>query len=217
MTGTTPSHASGAVDVTVNGSATLHNGYTFVSILARPVLTAMATSVSQVALSWGAITGADHYEISRYQSGAYSVIGTTSSTSYNDGGRSADTTYVYIVRAVGTANAYGPYSAPDVATTTFFTDDPLATNVTAIKAVHITQLRTAVNALRTAAGLSTATFTDSSLTGVRVKAVHITELRSALDSALAALSLPAVAYAHSISANVPVSAVDLTEIRNALK
>jgi photosystem II stability/assembly factor-like uncharacterized protein len=217
MTATSPAHAVGAVDVVVNGSTTLHNGFTYVSTLARPVLSATASSTSQVALSWGAIANADHYEISRYQSGSYGVIGTTVGTSYNDGGRSADTSYVYIVRAVGLANAYGPYSAPDIATTTLFTDDPLVANTTSIKAAHLTQLRTAVNSLRAAAGLGAATFTDSSLAGVRVKPVHITELRSALNSAIAALNLPPLAYTHAISTNVPISTVDVTEIRNALK
>jgi hypothetical protein len=50
--------------------------------------------------------------------------------------------------------------------------------VTVIKAVHLTELRTAVNAVRTAAGLSPATFTDATPGGILIKAIHIQELRA---------------------------------------
>ena len=68
-------------------------------------------------------------------------------------------------------------------TTISFTDDPIATGSTLVKAVHITELRTVVNTLRTNNGLGTFTFTDPSLAaGNTVNAVHITELRTAVDA-----------------------------------
>jgi hypothetical protein len=67
------------------------------------------------------------------------------------------------------------------ATTVMFTDTSLAGVV--IKAAHITELRTAVNAMRAAAGLSSTAFTDGSRPGVIIKRVHIAELRSSLDEA----------------------------------
>src|SRR2546425_6115264 len=64
-----------------------------------------------------------------------------------------------------------------------FTDSPLVTQSTVVKAVHITELRTAINAARTRNGLAASTWTDPTLTArsTTLKAVHITELRTALN------------------------------------
>src|SRR5258708_40082907 len=45
-----------------------------------------------------------------------------------------------------------------------FTDDPATAGVTAVKAVHIAELRSAVNTLRANQGLARFPFTDSALT-----------------------------------------------------
>ena len=58
-----------------------------------------------------------------------------------------------------------PCSAPDVATAMTFTDDPPAVAVTVIKAVHLTELRQAVDSVRGVAGLGAASFTDTALAG----------------------------------------------------
>jgi len=67
-----------------------------------------------------------------------------------------------------------------------FTDDPLQSGVTVIRAVHISELRTRIDALRQRYGLPAFAWTDASLSGVFVKAVHITELRSGLADIYAA-------------------------------
>jgi len=61
-------------------------------------LTALATSKSQINLSWNASTdnvGVSNYEI--YRNG--SLVGTSTSTSYSDTGLSASTTYSYTIKA----------------------------------------------------------------------------------------------------------------------
>jgi hypothetical protein len=108
-------------------------------------------------------------------------------------------------------------SAPDLATTVIFTDDPLVAGTTLIKAVHLAELRTAVNAVRALAGLAAATFTDAATPGVVVKAVHITQLRTGLDAALTALVLPAGGYTNAVAAGVVIKAIDFQEIRNRVK
>lgn len=76
-----------------------------------------------------------------------------------------------------------------------FTDPTLTPGTTAVKAIHIGELRTAVNAVRTLAGLGSAAVTDSTLSSsVAIKGVHVTELRTALDTARSTLSLPAISY-----------------------
>jgi hypothetical protein len=77
-----------------------------------------------------------------------------------------------------------------------FTDDPLAGGSTVVKAVHLNELRTAVNQARAHAGLAAATWTDdpAQATVTTIKAVHVNELRARLDEARAALSLSTGGY-----------------------
>jgi hypothetical protein len=67
----------------------------------------------------------------------------------------------------------------DAATTVSFTDAVLSSAIQ-VKAVHITQLRTAVNAMRATANLPAISYTDPTITAqsTKVKAAHVTELRA---------------------------------------
>ena len=62
------------------------------------------------------------------------------------------------------------------------TDDPLAPGTTVIKAVHVTELRAAVNTQRSRVGLGPFPYTDPTLGqgSTPVKMVHLTELRTAI-------------------------------------
>lgn len=178
-----------------------------------PILTATATSTAQVALSWPAVAGAVSYEVQRsFNNSAFAPLATTASTSTNDNSVTANTTYLYKVRAVGSGGP-GAFSNVDAATTVVFTDAPLSVGVV-VKATHWAQLRTAVNAMRASAGLAAQSFTDPALSSaVKIKLVHLTELRTALDQARAAIGLPALTY----SAGAGVRAVQVNEVREGVR
>jgi hypothetical protein len=179
-------------------------------VLTAPTLTATATSTSRVALSWTTVSGAATYNVYRNVNNAgFTLLTNTASTSLNDDAVSANTTYLYKVQAVG-----GAFSAVDAATTTVFTDSSLTAGLT-IKAVHVTQLRTAVNAMRAAAGLTAQSFTDPTLS--TIKAVHITQLRSALDAARSTIGLPALGYTDGALAGVACKAAHVNELRDGVK
>jgi hypothetical protein len=181
--------------------------------------TATATSTTQVALAWTAVAGAASYEIHRSSGNApYALLTTTAGTAYNDLSVAANTTYLYKVRVV--APTPSPFSSIDPATTVLFTDPLLAAGSTKVKLLHITQLRTAVNAMRGAGGLPAQGFTDPALTvATRIKRLHLTELRTALDAGRAAIGVPALAYADvAITAAVTrVKAAHVTELRDGVK
>ena len=145
----------------------------------------------------------------------YVSLGTTTATSFTDTGASPNTAYLYKVRAINAGGSAD--SAPDLAMTVIFTDDPLVAGSTIIKAVHLAELRTAVNAVRALAGLAAATFTDAATLGVIVKAVHINELRTDLDQAMSALGLPTGGYTDTLTAGVVIKAIHFQEIRNRVK
>ncbi len=180
---------------------------------------ATASSTSNVTVNWTAAAGTMSYQIFRSSAnGPFSLLGTAAGTTYGDAPLSADTTYLYKVRAVS-GTVVSPLSAVDPATTTIFTDDPLNAGTIAT-AAHITQLRTAVNAMRAAAGLPAQVFTDSPLTaGTLIKAMHITQLRTALDQARAAIGISAATYTDPTitPGSTTLKAAHLTRIRSAVK
>jgi hypothetical protein len=100
-----------------------------------------------------------------------------------------------------------------------FTDSTLVSQATVIKAVHITELRTRINAIRAAHGLAAFSFTDPTLNNtILVKAIHIAELRTALSQAYTAAALPPPTFSDPILVNgvTPVKAVHLNELRAAV-
>ena len=101
-----------------------------------------------------------------------------------------------------------------------FTDDPLQPGVTPVKAVHFTELRTRIDALRSAGGLLRFSWTDPVLrAGVtRVRRVHLLELRSALAEAYGAAgrSAPRWTDASPVAGSTPIRVAHLMELRAAV-
>lgn len=195
-----------------------------VSILPPSGLEATADSTTQVTLHWtGSGPGVDHYEVERKQqlSGAWTPLGPPhpTSTTFTDTSASGGVTYLYRVRAAAIGGGFSDYSNIDLATTIIFFEDPVMAGVTLVQAVHVEQLRQAVNAVRMTAELPAASWTDPSLQGVVIKAVHINELRSSLDPALSALGFGTGGYTDQpVIQNVTtIMAVHVNEIRQRVK
>jgi hypothetical protein len=89
-----------------------------------------------------------------------------------------------------------------------------------IRAVHITELRAAVNAARDEKGLDPFTFTDPALTPQSsvVKAVHVSELRDALAEAYTAAMLSPPTYTDPtlMPTVTTIKAVHIIELREAV-
>lgn len=101
-----------------------------------------------------------------------------------------------------------------------FTDDALSAGSSVIKLVHITELRSRINVLRTRFGLSQFSWTDPSpVAGVTTaKGAHITELRTALNQAYTQASIAAPAYTDPAlpPAAFLIKAVHIQELRSAV-
>jgi hypothetical protein len=179
---------------------------------------AIATA-SQVNLSWTASISASSYDVQRQANGGFfTTIPAPSGTSTTDTGVAANTGYLYRVRA---RNATGVSAwAYHFATTMVFTDDPIAANAAVIKKVHIDELRTAINAVRAAVGLSAYGFSETLVVGTStIKATHVNELRAALDQARAAAGLPGMTYTDNslTQGSTIVKAIHLQELRNSVQ
>jgi len=71
-----------------------------------------STGIHMVALTWTASSGATSYQVYRgTTSGSYTLLGTATSTSYNDYTVVSGTTYYYAVKAVNGSNV-SDYSTP---------------------------------------------------------------------------------------------------------
>jgi M6 family metalloprotease-like protein len=100
-----------------------------------------------------------------------------------------------------------------------FTDQTLTAGSSLIRAVHITELRIGINAVRAARGLGEFAFADAAVTpgSTMVRALHILELRHALGEVYAAAKLPAPAYTDpGLTATAPIRGVHVQELRTAL-
>ncbi|MEA2240119.1 MAG: hypothetical protein QOC81_4843 [Thermoanaerobaculia bacterium] len=155
-------------------------------------MSATATGPAAVIVTWFPVANAT-YEIYRSSfASPFAPLISTPQTWFTDTSVVSGTTYLYKVRAItsGTPSAFG---AVDAATTIAFTDDPLISGTTSVKAVHINELRAAITAMRTAAGLTTS-FDGSPSSGSLIRAADISQLRTALDAARAVIQLPALVY-----------------------
>src|SRR2546426_11345312 len=109
---------------------------------------------------------------------------------------------------------------PTAVTATFsavFTDATLTAQGTAIKAVHITDLRSAIDTLRTRNGLPAFAYTDATLTPgtTVVQGVHLSELRAALrdvPGSVGPFTDPAIVVGQTV-----ITATHLNELRKAVR
>ena len=99
-----------------------------------------------------------------------------------------------------------------------FTDDPLVATASVIRAMHVTELRSRINAIRVRFGLSNITWTNPNLSGLTVQAVHIQEMRSALLSAYSAAGRPPPSFTDPtlVIGGTVVRATHIAELRAAV-
>lgn len=210
------------IDVEVSDSEGMKGArmYHLVVRAGATAVEAHAATASSVAITWPLVHGASFYRIYRASTvGSWSMIFETGALSYNDLAVATGKAYLYRIAAVDAALHESTPGSADLATTVAFTDPALNPAATPIRAVHISQLRTAVNAVRTLAAIGNATFTNASLAAVPVRAVHVTELRTALAAARSALSLPSISWVDAtITPGVtPAKGVHLEQLRNGVR
>jgi hypothetical protein len=151
--------------------------------------------------------------------------GTTGNTASPIGGATASTyttpaltsTTRYWVRV---SNAGGSANSNTATIAIAFTDSTLTSGSSVIRLVHVTELRTRINAIRAARGLQPYSYANPTLTAGSsvIKAIDITELRTALAQAYTAAGMTVPTYTYpTLTAGVSiVRAIDMTELRNAV-
>lgn len=175
-------------------------------------------------LSWtgkAGVNGTPSYEIFRRNGVSSFPVAPTltiTNTSICDDGVALGTNiaYLYEVRAVSGGVKSG-MSNVDATTTTDFSNDPLSAGTTILLA-HITELRTAIDAMRTTAGIGTGTYSPITVRSTKIQAEHINELRRQLNQARAWLGLTPPVYTDpALTSTTGVKRNHIDDLRNAVK
>ncbi len=193
------------------GTVSVPAGATYVS--------ASPATPTQVTVTWYGVSGATSYQVWRRGPGSattYANLGMSSVESYTDTTAAANSAYLYKVAAVNAAGT-SPFSRSDLATTVIYSDDRLVEFTTVIKVAHLTQLRTAINAVRALANQGPGTFTDAAVPGLKVKAAHILELRTQFDSAMGVLFGVNSSWATTPVVGGKITFVEFQQLRDRLK
>ena len=145
--GATPQGTGGHVGPLPNVKAAV------AAIPITPTTVTATGSSGAVSVTWASVPGVS-YELYRQTSatGAWNKIYSGSTPSFPDTSVSAGHTYLYKVLCVDGLGNASPYSNSELATTINYTDPTITSFSTLVKAKHIVEVRTAVNAICTFAG-----------------------------------------------------------------
>jgi hypothetical protein len=99
-----------------------------------------------------------------------------------------------------------------------FTDDPLIASVTAVKAVHVTELRARIDAARAQHALGAYTYSQPSIAAgtTIVRAVDILEMRAALADVYTIAGAAPPTYTTSPAIGALIRTADVADLRSAL-
>ena len=178
---------------------------------------------NKVRLDWNPSSNAHHYEVQRRQNAdPFSTINPNCTVTFLDDNFNLvnNTAYVYRVRAVD-AQSICPseYSPVDLATTTNFAET-ISSAVT-IKAAHLLELATAVNAVRITAGFPlgfTWGSTPPPASGGSILKDQMQKLRNDLNQARGSLTLSQWSFSEDpLTPGVTVKALHVLQLRDAVK
>lgn len=207
-----------------NACGSVDSNESVMSVPDAPRVHAAADAARKIVLTWPAVAGASEYVIQRAATiaGGWTTLPQrpTAAMYVDDVSAQPVASFLYRVKTVAGTTESG-WSNVELATSIAFTDDPVRAKQTVVRAVHLAELRTAVNAVRAAAGL-TPMSGAAPLRGDVVRAIHVEALRAGLAEALAQLqafaSEPALAspiYDDSpLAAGTPIRAVHVQQLRN---
>jgi hypothetical protein len=178
---------------------------------------AIASTGTNVFVSWSGSDGATSYTVWRTDGDVYTNLGPPSppaATSFLDETATANRGYFYQVEAHNASGSSG-LSGADIAITVIYTDNPLSAGMP-IKAVHLSELRTAANLMRALTGsVIVPTYTDPTIVigSTTAKAAHFQEVESVLIGARMSLGL-SVPSTLGIAAGGVIPAAHINALRS---
>jgi Zn-dependent metalloprotease len=185
-------------------SISAHPQSTSVGFGAAALLTVTATGQSLSYQWYAGVTGTTASPIGGATSNSFTTPALTSNRRY----------------WVRVSNNLGDADSTTATVTVTFTDTPLVSGVTPMRAAHITELRTRIDLARVARGLAPYAWTDPAIVpqATTIKVDHILDMRTALSQAYAAAGLPPPVFTDPAlpRSAVPIRLLHINELRAAL-
>ena len=217
------------VRVSSSGCGTADSRTATVTVLAAPASVQATTEsdTTKVMIVWSAVSNAGSYvvQVAPNINGPFSDVGlatTSLSAEHNAGSSASPVAYVYRVVSLDAQGRRSPALSPmdfAVTATTLFSDEPILKAATPIRAIHIVELRNAIDKVRIAAG-KTPLWQGAAPPSGTVTSDPITSLLAGFNDARAAFSLPGFVW----SAGTPspqsggaIRSEHIQEVRNALR
>jgi hypothetical protein len=199
---------------------------TTVTSLTAPAGLVATASGGTVTIQWNQAANATGYQVERKIGTAGWTLAQTvtsgSQTSVTDTPTVPAGVVLYRVRATQGSATSDP-SNNDVAYTATFTDDPILTSApyTVVKAVHVIEIRQAVNALRElaneAAIYSSNDLDVNLLRGQVIQAQHFTSLMTELNAARGPFNLGTAGFQYTFTAGSVIHNTHMRDLRLAVK
>jgi hypothetical protein len=195
------------------------------SVTPNPPASVVATaSGATVTITWAASSGADGYRVERkVSSGSWQTAQTINSgtqTSVTDVPSSASGVVLYHVLARAGSN-YSQPSNNDVAFVGTFTDDPVVTSSTLVRAENITELRRAVNGLLDLSGqapvYAAGAIDPNAVRGLLIDHADFLTLIQNLNTARSFASLSAIAFRTAPAQGAGIYGTQIEDLRLGLK
>ena len=205
------------------GTATSATVTAIVPLIMPSGLVATKTGPAEITITWLPVSGAGRYHLERRSGSGWTDLTAATiwtGTSWIDSSLAANTTFAYRVWASPDAanSTKSNYSNTDVATTMTFTT--VTAGVTTINASVMEELRTAVNAVRAAAGWSAVTWDDMLGPGQplpdvsrQILGAHILALRGRMNEGLQALGVVIGGYTDPDPSLKTIRAIHITELQ----
>jgi YD repeat-containing protein len=158
------------------------------------------------------------YEVQRQDGLVQDVYNGQLTATNGPSGVTPGTAYLYRVRARDENGVAGPWSVYDLTTAIAFANDPLQAGVTPVNGSDVGQLRQAIDAVRTRAGLSPAWTSHAAETGI-IYSGQIVEMRARFNEARGVLGLPLLTFTDPLLTpeQSPIRTVHIQELRNGVK
>jgi len=187
-----------------------------------PTITATGSGNGSVAVSWNAVPGVNGYDIFRKgaHTSAWNLVGSTGNTQFTDSALTPGKTYLYRVQAYDRQGNRSPDSNYELATSIDYTDPQLTTS-TIIRARHIIDVRTAVNAICTYAGagicpslpFSGSSLDETQLQTQTIQASAFTGVQNQIVSLRAAIGASAATFRETPAAGTTIKIIHMENLR----
>ena len=151
---------------------------------------------------------------SRMNDGAWTTVA-PQYAQYSIASPVAGAVYTFRMEALDANDQVIATSNTDTAMLATFTNDPLAPG-TIVKAQHVEELLTAVNTMRSRAGLPAVTLTNFGA-GQAIRADHLLALRNGIDAARVAFGATAATWIGGLAAGAPVQAAHVQDLRDVIR